>query len=491
MQHGILIRITALIVLSLFFLSIISGCGKDAAAPVSPQDTTVTDETTAAEVTTGPFDAIKEADFGGYNFRVLTLSAGYNATNRFTQEIWVEAETGDVINDAVFRRNGMIADRLGVNIIAYPADDVYGTARKSAMSGSDDYDLHGMYGKSEGLIIASQGLVRDWNKIPGLNLDSVYWNSNCRDKLSVCGRLYLMSGAILISEIDDTLAMIYNKKLAEDNGFESIYPLVFDGKWTLDTFAEQAAAIYADIDGDGTMKPANDLFGYIQDPASMTNNWLFSCDLFGEKISDDGIIDMNIDQNRIQTMLEKLAGINSCDGILIGLDLYEGLNYFKEDRIYIYAIILRNIELLRDMESDFGIIPYPKFDESQPDYLNHVGLASPILTVPITNNTDDERLSQVLEGMAAASYQVVLPAYFDVALKEKYSRDKETQDMLDIILKSRTYNLGYLGSISFVWDVASLIKGVKTDFSSYWAKSESSMTKRYQKVIDKLLEIEN
>ena len=83
--------------------------------------------------------------------------------------------------------------------------------------------------------------------------------------------------------IDDTLAMIYNKKLAEDNGFESIYTLVFDGKWTLDTFAEQATAIYADIDGDGTMKPANDLFGYIQDPASMTNNWLFSCDLLVKK----------------------------------------------------------------------------------------------------------------------------------------------------------------------------------------------------------------
>ncbi len=490
MQHGILIRITALIILSLFILSIIFGCGKDTAAPVSPQDTTETAETTAAEVITEPFDEIQEADFGGYDFRVLTLSAGINATNRFTQEIWVEAETGDVINDAIFRRNSMIADRLGVNIIACPVDDVFSAAKKSAMSGSDDYDLHGMYMKSAGITIASEGLVRDWNKIPGLNLDSVYLNSNCRDNLSICGRLYLMSGAILISEIDDTLAMIYNKKLAEDNGLESIYTLVFDGKWTLDTFAEQATAIYADIDGDGVMKPNNDLFGYIQDPASMTYNWLFSCDLLSEKISDDGIIDMNVDQDRIQTMLEKLANVNSSDGIQIGLDLYEGLDYFKEDRIYIYAIILRNIELLRDMESDFGIIPYPKFDESQSDYLNHVGGASPILTIPITNNADDERLRQVLEGMAVASYQVVVPAYFDVALKEKYSRDKETQDMLDIILKSRTYNLGYLGGISFVTGAASLIKGKKTDFSSFWAKSESLMIKKYQKLIDNLLEIE-
>ncbi|NLZ37016.1 MAG: hypothetical protein GX897_06010 [Clostridiales bacterium] len=491
MQRKTTIRVTAIFILFIMLLSSFLGCGKEDATPESKEIMTEADETTTAEVTKEPFDEIQEADFGSYNFRVLTLSAGINATNRFTQEIWVEAETGDVINDAIFRRNSMIADRLGVNIIACPVDDVFSAATKSAMSGSDDYDLHGMYTKFAAITIASEGLVRDWNKIPGLNLDTVYWNSNCRDNLSVCGKLYLMSGAILISEIDDTLAMIYNKKLAEDNGLESIYTLVFDGKWTLDTFAEQATAIYTDIDGDGVMKPKNDLFGYIQDPASMTNNWLFSCDLLGEKILDDGVIDMNMDQNRIQTTLEKLAKVNSSDGIQIGLDLYEGLDYFKEDRIYIYAIILRNIELLRDMESDFGIIPYPKFDENQPDYLNHVGGSSPILTVPITNTSDDERLRQVLEGMAAASYQVVLPAYFDVALKEKYSRDKETQDMLDIILKSRTYNLGYLGSISFVWDVAALIKGGKTDFSSYWAKSESSMTKKYQKVIDKLLEIED
>lgn len=481
-------RATALaLVLAIIFAGMMS-CSSDKSSDTPDIVTENIDTIAVTEPPeTQPFDKVPQLDYDGYEFNVLTLSSGINATSRFTQEIWVENENGETINDAVFTRNGMILDRLNVKILAVSVDDVYNTAKQAILAGDDAYDLHGMYSKGRAATLATMGLTRDWYEIPIIDMSAEWWNSKCSETLSVLGRLYMMSGAILISEIDDELAMIYNKQLAVDYNMESIYDLVFDGSWTLDTFAKQALAVHSDINGDGVMKPGDDLFGYIQDPASMSINWVFSCDLLKETLDDEGKLSLNVNIDRVQSMLERLSEVMKADTVNIGLDLYVGLDYFIADQIYIYAIILRNIELLRDMESDFGIIPYPKFDEAQPEYLNHVGSASPILTIPITNISDDELLGNVLEAMAIASYQVVRPAYFEVALKEKYARDGETQQMLDIILESRTYNLGYIGGCSIVSVIAPMIKSGSTDFASTWASRETSMLTQYQNFIDKII----
>jgi hypothetical protein len=116
------------------------------------------------------------------------------------------------------------------------------------------------------------------------------------------------------------------------------------------------------------------------------------------KVDEDGVWNMNADAERIQITLEKLAEVFKSDAAYSGLDLYEGLTYFEENKIFLYAIILRNVELLRDMEIDFGIIPYPMFNEEQGEYLTHVGGASPIMTIPLTNREDDEKLGTIAEG---------------------------------------------------------------------------------------------
>ena len=98
------------------------------------------------------------------------------------------------------------------------------------------------------------------------------------------------------------------------------------------------------------------------------------------------------------------------------------------------------ISALRSMEADFGIIPYPKYDEIQDGYFSRVegGRAS---AVPVTA-TDTEMISVIMEAMSSASYDLVIPAYYEIALKGKVSRDAESEDMLDIIMNGRIYDLG-------------------------------------------------
>jgi hypothetical protein len=94
------------------------------------------------------------------------------------------------------------------------------------------------------------------------------------------------------------------------------------------------------------------------------------------------------------------------------------------------------------METDFGILPYPKLTETQPNYYSRIEGAS-AATVPITaDGAGLERTSVILEAMASASLREVIPAYYDVVLSVRAARDVESSEMLDIIFASRIFDLG-------------------------------------------------
>lgn len=430
-------------------------------------------------------DGIKEKDYQGYTFTYLAHGNGLGIASRFADEMWVPEETGDVINDAVVQRNRLLADKLNISIAVEAVEDPQKTLRSTVLANDNAYDMAGDY-KVSSVTMAAEGLVRDWNTLP-IDYTQPWWSQGARSGLSVLDRQYLMSGSILISEIDDTLAMIYNKTIAETHDIEDIYSLVEDGQWTLDRFISICSEISGDLNGDGKMQAGDDLFGYIQDPNSMTYNWFFACDLLHGAIDDDGTYQFHFDAERTQNMFDMLSPFLKSSNVVSDLDLYEGLTYFKENKIFCYAIILRNLEMLRDMDLNFGVIPYPKMDAAQAQYITHVGGASPILTIPKTNIEDDERLSSILDAMAIASYEIMIPAYYETALKDKVVRDPQSTEMLDIILASRSYDLSYYCGVGVIQACSAPLRTGSNNVASTWAKHEKRYIKQIQKTIDKLL----
>ena len=95
---------------------------------------------------------------------------------------------------------------------------------------------------------------------------------------------------------------------------------------------------------------------------------------------------------------------------------------------------------IRGMEADFGIIPYPKLDEAQKQYVSRVEYYFPTI-VPI--NSDSLEITGVmLEALQSESAKTVRPAYYDIALKTKYTRDDESAQMLDLIFSTRVVDMG-------------------------------------------------
>jgi hypothetical protein len=95
---------------------------------------------------------------------------------------------------------------------------------------------------------------------------------------------------------------------------------------------------------------------------------------------------------------------------------------------------------MREMKTDFGILPYPKYDESQKDYYSRIE-GCEMSGIPNTV-TDKARTSAVIEALASISATTVEPAYYDIVLKSQAARDNDSSEMLDIIFANRVFDLG-------------------------------------------------
>jgi len=143
------------------------------------------------------------------------------------------------------------------------------------------------------------------------------------------------------------------------------------------------------------------------------------------------------------------------------------------------------------MDEDFGIIPWPKYDETIDNYYANVDAGCNLYIVPITN-PDPEKTSVIIEALAYESYLTVLPTYYDVVLTTKFTRDAESEDMLDIIRAGRVFDIGYyffdnsndLNSVGWY-----LTKTPDRSFASVYAKYEKLVLKQYEKVNEKFLEL--
>ncbi len=112
----------------------------------------------------------------------------------------------------------------------------------------------------------------------------------------------------------------------------------------------------------------------------------------------------------------------------------------NDQSLYTWAVISDAIKL-RSSDADFGILPLPKYDEKQENYISSPhAFGHTMLTVPVTT-ANDEETGFILEAFCAKSAELVTPAFYDITLKGKLVRDDESVEMLDIIFNNKLYDI--------------------------------------------------
>ena len=86
----------------------------------------------------------------------------------------------------------------------------------------------------------------------------------------------------------------------------------------------------------------------------------------------------------------------------------------------------------RDMEDSYGLVPLPKYDEEQEDYISQAGVSAQMLVIPVTVK-DLSRTGNIIEALTHESYDSVMPVYYGVRVEQKGLRNEDSIEMLQLV----------------------------------------------------------
>lgn len=466
---------------------LISACGEKADTPAPGQQTEdpASAETTEEAETEIP-DSLPEKDYGGYVFREL-MTTDTETINTYIPE----EENGEVLNDAIYRRNQQVSERFNVEFQVVPGgaglDKLNGLAKKAIMAGSDDFDIsfeHVIYGPNSTL----EGLYMNLFDLPYLDFSKPWWPANTVDELSLNGKIFLGSGNIAPTAIDGSKVIVVNKDKVVDLGMEVPYQKTLDGLWTMDALIGMTAGVYDDLNGNGE-RDFEDFYGYTTQPHQ--NGFIVSCDCSVLKKTDGGGLEIDAYGEKMVWLVETLYDwyYESGDCWITSTDQKNPesfINSFNQGHSLFSFAKIDNVRIVfRYGDINYGILPLPKADEKQDTYRTFAH--DTFMCVPVTT-TDVERTSVIVEALSAEGYKQVTPVFYEIVLKEKLAYDAETIKMLEIINDTRAISFayvydnwegyGHLFSAIFSWD-----KKGKRDYTSFYESRLKSAEKRAVKIV--------
>ena len=437
-------------------------------------------ETTAAPTTAAPATEAAEtlgvpetADYGGHTFTVLY--AGHTVSTEFG----FEEESAIALDNAQYKRVKTVEQAYNVDIVEVQKKSSstngngagYQELSNAANSGTTDYDLT-LTSAYDVAVLAYNGYLYDMASVPGIDLSKSWWDRNATDSLTVNGVTFFTTGDITVSDNYATFAIMFNKKLLKDYGLESPYDMVYDGTWTFEEFGKMCKTVSEDLNQDGVMD-TNDRFGLLVWDDSIVG----VVNAAGERcatIGEDGNIELTFYNDTTLAALEQYAAI--------AYDTEYALTYqrhaktatvlqtmWPNDQALFFTSYMSSIQGCRSMESDFGILPYPKLNAQQDEYYSCVApYNARFICVPLVQE-NVERTGVITEALAYYGKQIVTPAYYDVNLIGLSTRDEESSDMLDIIFGNRVYDIGYFYQLGpYNKQLILMLREYQTNFASMY-----------------------
>ncbi len=413
---------------------------------------------------------LSQERYDGYNYRIF-VRKGWASTQYFDEG------QEDIVDDAIYRRNKNVEEKYGVTIsISESSNGNHETdALNSILAGDDAYDIIFPHSRSA-FTYAIQGAAYNVHDISTIHVDMPWWSKNINDNCTINGKLYVLDGDISIYSLESAMCMLFNKRIFDEKGFDYPYETVKDGEWTFDEFAYLAKKGAEDLNGDGVMNPEDDQYGFNTTEWNGPINILYAG---GQKVygkNDKGELELTLYSNKTVEIFDEFFSLMNNEACFLqfteGNINYSGADIFQSGRSMITTGGLGSAKGYRNMDDDFGIIPYPKFDEND-DYSTTINGYAPLVIIPISVS-DVERTGAITEALAAYAHRDVLPAFYEVSLKSKYARDDESEEMMDLIRDSIIYDIGYVagGPLNSVGH--DLAKTTTRDFSSFYAAREES-----------------
>ena len=433
-------------------------------------------------------DNLPEVQYDGAEFRVMSREtyAGW----QYSTEIAVEELNGDACNDAVYNRNVAIEERFDVKISVTENTETQNTVKTFVTAGTPDYHLVGFFDYQSYTPITA-GVLMNWLEAPMVDLNQPWHNKMANDGATINNILYTICSDLSITSMTYTHAIFANTELLADYGYlaNDVYGMVKEGAWTIDKLIEMTTNMYVDENGNGKAD-ADDTYGFGYQITNPGDVWLTA---FGEKVSEfkDGEVVITFMSDKTVSILEKLLEWHYNNPGFTKLSTqYDEETYFLEEKLIMAPMrFSAAYNKLRTMDAVYTMLPFPKWDESQESYYTNADDKFTVFGLPLTSAPDVEFVSTIFEAMAAESYKKVYPAYYDQALKGKYSSDATTAEMVELIMAGRAFDFSFQFGESCFQRLPYMIRDHLVDndpnLASAYKKLEKPLSKSMEKILYK------
>ncbi len=460
----------------------------------SGEGTDNTSDTTAPVVEEG-YD-YPDVDYEGYKFRILNFDEHHGSY----MNLDFEQATGEKLDDAVYDRNRKVEEKLNFELVeieehyANWAADQTALIEKltnSVLADDDEFDAAYIQPHFKPSVI-TDGTLLDMATVPELKLDEEYWDRVLNESYNLNGKQFVASGPLHLMSVELCWCLLFNEELMEDYKLEKPYQLVRDGKWTIDKLNEYAAAS-ANLNGDESFSFSEDgeaVYG-IAASSAVIPAFMYSSGHRFVAAEGDGFA-VNLTSERLDSCVEKLINLFDQDSGKVrvnGDDSAVGgyIDLFRTNRAMFITCEVKSTALLRDMEATYGLLPIPKYEESQDGYSAFTSASVSLLGIPATQS-DPSRAGVILDALTYESYKSVLPLLYEVRIGQKGLRNEESIEMFELIRTTRgtefARNLGV--TATYVNVMMSMVEGGDNQLASYAAAHEASVKVALNKLLDGL-----
>jgi hypothetical protein len=403
----------------------------------------------------------------------------------------------DPVGEAAYMRKLQIENMYNVQLVSVAGKGIEVTnnlLKNAILAGDNSYDAAVMCGANFTSLLTDGKILADFEEVPYINMEKPYWNSNFYESMALLGKHYAADGDISIRGRQCVYIMPFNKNIIALNGMESPYDLVRDGQWTFDKMCEMAKSAANDMDGDGKMLLANDLYGLTYG-GDATIGIINATGVKLIEINSDGFpqltVGTEINVAKMMKIYEEIRNnsysIDTLFNTQAPLGTFGEIDAFADERSLFVATYTSFIYRLREIDVNFGIIPFPKWSIEDEYIPTTIGIYHPVLVIPSTNE-NLEFTGAILEMLAYEGSKELIPEYYESLLKTKVARDNESEEMIDYIFENLQYDIGnilnlgdMLGSFGYPMSMSP-----RTQISSTVEKNSGKWLRAIARVVEEI-----
>ncbi len=432
----------------------------------------------------GSLEGIKDR-----TFRILSPSPGqhfyYNAGSE-ENEIFYDEPSDELLPNAIYRRNRKLEDALGITIEPVWGGDVNNVSNIVTLNdAAGDHEFDVVLNRMDyEMTMAANGQLLSFYDVPTLDVRNVWWDQNIVDSFTIYGdRLFVLTGDINFYDDYSTQLILFNKNMCTELGFDYPYDAVRNGTWTMDMMTEMASVAKAEVNGDDVMTPGRDRFG-LGEGIDCIIGYIYSQGLSMSKVSDggDGAPEVVWPTDESVAAVERLYNVFTAD--YVAINITENNGYFKKNLILFYSTLLGSLFMMRDMETDYGVLPIPMGVPGLDHYRAYMsnGWSTSFAMPKTTSDKDMYDNGIILECMAAASRDYISPVLYERLLESKYIRDPESREMLEYVSESKVYD--WAGDLAWAEPMRKVYRSVLDNGPASFKRGLDKIKKPLQSALD-------